>query len=153
MKPQRRRSLKAICAYLVAGCAGFVKPLSAFALEWNKPAFGARGWDGVLRSLNASSPGVSKDIVLKAPEIADDDTDVPVTVASKIHNTQMIAVVVDASTFPLAASFTFASGAEPEFTIHVKMKRTSRIRALVQADGKYYWTSREVKVTTSACAA
>lgn len=153
LRPQRRQLLKAVCASLIAGCVSLVKPIRAFAADWNKPAFDARAWEGVLKGLNASSPAISKDIMLKAPDIAEDGADVPVTVASRIPNTQMIAVAVEKSTFPLAASFTFANGVEPECTIHLKMKRTSRIRVLVRADGKHYLTSREVKVTSGACSA
>jgi sulfur-oxidizing protein SoxY len=150
---QRRQSLKVLFALLIAGCGSLIKPISAFAADWNKLAFDARGWEGVLKGLNASSPAISKDILLQAPDIAADGVDVPVTVASQIPNTQMIAVAVEMNTFPLAASFTFATGVEPEFTIHVKMKRTAHIKVLVQAGGKYYLTSREVKVASGPCGA
>ena len=150
---QRRQSLKALYALLLTACGSFIKPISALAADWNKVAFEARSWEGVLKGLNVTNPEASKDIMLKAPDIAADGADVPVAIASKISNTQMIAVAIDKSTFPLATSFTFASGVEPEFTIHVKMMRTSRIRVLVQADGRYYWTSREIKVTSAPCAA
>ncbi len=153
LQPQRRQFLRRGKNFLIAACCSLVKPIRAFAADWNKPAFDARGWDGVLKSLNAPSPAISKDIMLKAPDIAEDGADVPVTVASRIPNTQLIAVAVEKTTFPLAASFTFANGVEPEFTIHVKMKRTSRIRVLVRADEKYYLTSREVKVTSRDCVA
>ena len=153
LQPKRRQLLKTAGAALLAACGSLIKPISAFSADWNKPAFDARGWDGVLKSLNASSPVPSKDILLRAPDIAADGTDVPVTVASRIPNTQMIAVAVEKSIFPLAASFTFANGVEPEFTIHVRIRRTSRLRVLVQADGKYYLTSREVKVASGTCSA
>jgi sulfur-oxidizing protein SoxY len=153
LRPKRRQFLRTGRNLLIAACCSLVEPLRAFAADWNKPAFDARGWEGVLKGLNASSPAVSKDILLKAPAIAEDGADVPVTVASRIPNTQMIAVAVEKNTFPLAASFTFANGVEPEFTIYIKMKRTARVRVLVQADGKHYLTSREVKVTSGSCSA
>jgi len=49
----------------------------------------------------------------------------------------MIAVVVEKSAFPLARAY-LRQWSRAEFTIHVKMKRTSRIKVLVQANGKYF---------------
>ena len=149
--PQRRRSVKAICALLIAGCGGFIKPICTFAADWNKAAFDARSWVGVLKSLNVPGVEASNDIVLSTPYIAEDGAGVPVTVSSRISNTQMIALAVENNTFPLVASFTFTNEVEPEFSVKVRMKRTSRVKVLVQADGKHYLTSREVKISTVAC--
>jgi len=151
MKPERRSLLRAAVAWCVAGGAALIKPLGAWAADWNKAAFDARNWDGVLKSLNAVNPTASKDILLKAPDVAEDGNSVPIKIASKIPNTQMMALVVDKNPVPLVASFTFATGVEPEFSATVRVSRTSRVRVLVQADGKYFFTSREVRVTSGDC--
>ena len=148
---KRRRFLRFTCSALAAGCAGLIRPLAAFCADWSKSAFEARTWDGVLNVFKVSNPIASDDIVLQVPSIAVDGANVPVTVASKLPNTQMIAVGVENSAAPLAANFTFANDIEPEFTLHVKMPRTSHVKVLVHADGKYYLTSREVKVAAGAC--
>jgi len=82
----------------------------------------------------------------------DDDADVPVFVASSIPNTQMIAIMVENNVHPLAASFVFSTGVNPSFSAHLRVGRTSAIKAVVRADGKYFLTSKEVKVTTGDCA-
>lgn len=119
------------------------------AADWNKKGFEARSVADVLKGLNAGATTISKSIQLNVPEIADEGTIVPVFVSSKIPNTQMIAIVVDNNLHPLAASFAFSSGADPSFSAHLKVRRTSPIRIVVQADGKYFRASKEVKVATA----
>ena len=148
---QRRSLLRATAAWLAVGGSALLKPLAAFAADWNKAAFDARNWEGALKGMNVASPTLSKDILLKAPDVAEDGNNVPITVGSRIPNTQMIAVLVDKNTQPLVASFTFATGVETEFTVGVKVSRTSRVRVVVQADGKFFFTSREVRVTSGDC--
>lgn len=151
MQARRRHFLKSVCAVLASGFGALLRPVSAIAADWNKKGFEARSLADVLKSLNAGSPASSKNIQLKVPEIADEDTDVPIFVASKIPNTQMIAVIVENNIHPLAASFLFSNGADPAFSAHLKVRRTSRISIAVQADGKYFLASKEVKVAAANC--
>lgn len=151
-RAQRRRILSLAFSSIAAGCCALLRPISALAIDWNKKGFEARSLADVFKNLNGGSPTPSKNIQLKVPEIADDDADVPIYVASKIPNTQMIAIIVSENVHPLAASFVFSNGAEPTVYIRVKVRRTSPINALVQADGKYLLVSKEVKVTTADCA-
>ncbi len=123
------------------------------AADWNKKGFEARSLADVLKGLNVASPAGSKSILLKLPEIADEATDVPVLVASKIPNTQTIAIIVQNNLHPLAASFVFSNGAEPSVSAHLKIRRTSPVKVVVQADGKYFLVSKEVKVATADCPA
>jgi sulfur-oxidizing protein SoxY len=51
----------------------------------------------------------------------------------------------------LAASFNIPQGTEPTVNTRVKMGGTSNVIALVKADGKFYYTTKEVKVTLGGC--
>jgi sulfur-oxidizing protein SoxY len=51
----------------------------------------------------------------------------------------------------LAAVFNLPAGTAAEVTTRVKMGKTAHVVALVKADGKYYRTSKEVKVTAGGC--
>ena len=42
-------------------------------------------------------------------------------------------------------------GTEPQVNTRVKMGQTSNVIALVKADGKFYYASKEVKVTLGGC--
>lgn len=149
MPAQRRQFLRLACAFLAAGYGALLRPISALAAEWNKKGFEARNLADVLKNLNAESAASSKSIQLKVPEIADERSIVPVFVSSKIPNTQMIAIIVDNNIHPLAASFVFSNGADPAFSIDLKVRRTSPIKVVVQANGQYFKASKEVKVSTA----
>ncbi len=149
MRARRRQFLKLTCALLATAFGTVLRPISAMAADWDKKGFEARSLADVLKSLSAGSAAASKSIQLKVPEIADEDTVVPVFVASKIPDTQMIAIIVDNNLHPLAASFVFSNGADPTFSTNLKMSRTSPLRVVVRASGQYFRASKEVKVATA----
>jgi sulfur-oxidizing protein SoxY len=128
-----------------------VKVPVASAAQVNKAAFEAKTLDEALKSLGAANASESKDIVIKMPDVAEDGAIVPIEVASKIPNTQTISILVDKNPFPLVASYDFANGAEGFISTRIKMGETSKVRALVNADGKLYTASKEVKVTIGGC--
>jgi len=150
MNELRRALLRAAGAGLVFG-AGLLRPMRALAAEWNKSGFDAKSIADALRSIGAATSIESKDILIKAPEIAENGAVVPVEVTSKIPNTQSISLVAEKNPFPLIASFDFAHGAEGFISTRIKMGQTSQIRAIVKADGKVYSASKEVKVTIGGC--
>jgi sulfur-oxidizing protein SoxY len=151
---QRRRFLKLSSgagALAVASAAGLVTSGPVQAAEWNQDAFSAKAVNDALKSLGASNMIESKDIVITAPEIAENGAVVPVAVASKIPNTQSISIIAEKNPFPLAASFNVANGSEGYVSTRLKMGETSNVRAVVKADGKFYTAVKEVKVTIGGC--
>jgi sulfur-oxidizing protein SoxY len=154
MDMTRRTLLKGIGSTGVlaaALAAGVLKPTQVFAAEWNKVAFDAKDFAGGLKGIGATSPADSKDIVLTAPEIAENGAVVSVTVASKIPGTSSLSVFVEKNPMPLSAHFTFANGALPEARVNVKMGQTSLVKVVAMANGKAYMTQKEVKVTMGGC--
>lgn len=154
MDALRRTLLKgagATGAVAAAIAAGVLKPSQALAAEWNKNAFEAKDVAGALKGLGAGAAADSKDIVIKAPDIAENGAVVPVDVASNIPNTQSISVLVDKNPFPLAAHFDFANGALPQVAVRLKMGQTSNIHVIAKAGGKTYVAVKEVKVTVGGC--
>lgn len=149
----RRMLLKAV------GGAGFVAAASALGLAsrqawsapWNKQAFEAKAFNEALKSLGATGAAESKDIMITAPDIAENGAVVPVAVTSRIPNTQQIAIFAENNPFPLAASVDVMPGGEGYVSIRLKMGQTSPVRVFVKADGKFYTASKEVKVTVGGC--
>lgn len=151
MNPQRRSLLKASSAAIfTALAAGLDK--AAQAADWNKGAFEARDLAGAQGSIGGSGAAKSNDILLKAPDIAENGALVPVDVVSSIPNTTSIAILVEKNPSPLAAQFDFANGAVADVSVRLKFNQTSIVRVVVKADGKFYMVQREVKVTTGDCA-
>ena len=156
MKSSRRTFLQgsggvAVAALAVA--AGLVKPGSAFAQSnWNKAAFDTKSLADAVKALGGSTPTESKDIAfVNTPDIAENGAVVPFTIQSKIPKTEQIALLVEKNPNILAASFAIPEGTEPWISTRAKMGQTSNVIALVKADGKYYYASKEVKVTLGGC--
>ena len=131
--------------------AGLLTPLAALAAAWNKEAFGAKTTADALRSIGASGATPSGDLIIEAPEIAENGAVVPIEVTSQVAGTRSIAVVIDKNPFPLVAKFDFMEGALPFVKVNVKMGETSDVRAVAEANGKHYTATKNIKVTIGGC--
>jgi len=153
MNNQRRNVLKSgsgAALLSVLAAAGIIKPGIALA-DWNKAAFEAKNMADTLKALGASTPADSKDIQLTAPDIAENGAVVPIGIASTLPNVTMVAIMIEKNPSTLAASFTLPAGTEPNIQTRVKMGQTSNVFAVVKSDGKFFMTSKEVKVTMGGC--
>ena len=142
MNEFRRKTLAALGLLLL--------PLRALA-AWNKEAFGAKTAGDALKILGVGTPAESKDILIEAPQIAENGAVVPVEITSNVPGTRSIAVVVEKNPFPLVAKFDFTESAVPFVKVNVKVGESSFVRAIAEAGGKYYSAQREVKVTIGGC--
>ena len=132
--------------------AGWLKPEDALAQAWNKAAFEAKTMDEALKALGAGAPAASKDITfVSTPDIAENGAVVPIGIASAIPKTEAIAILIEKNPSTLTANFDIPPGTDPAISTRVKMAQTSNVYALVRADGKYYVTSKEIKVTLGGC--
>ena len=139
-----RRTLLGALALLLA------RPFAALA-AWNESAFGAKTPQDALKGLGAANPAPSKDIVIDAPQIAENGAVVPIEIVSNIPGTTSLAVVLEKNPFPLAAKFDFKEGALPYVKVNVKMAETSDVRVVASAGGRHYAATREIKVTIGGC--
>lgn len=153
MNRTRRSLLTAGAAFAAAFVSALTRPLQALAAEWNKAAFGARTVNDALKSAGIVSPTASADIVIKAPEIAENGAQVPVDIVSKVPGTDAVFVFVDKNPQPFVGSFNFKNGAEPFISTRIKMGETSNLRVVARARGKDFMAIREVKVTIGGCGA
>jgi sulfur-oxidizing protein SoxY len=135
---------------LLAG-AGLLAPSAAHAADWNKVAFDGKTLQDAFKALGVESPADSNDIVMRAPDIAENGAVVPVGIESKIEGTESISVLIEKNPNPLAATFDIPSGTEQGVSTRVKMAETSNVYALVKAKGKYYVAKKEIKVTLGGC--
>ncbi|MBT8134234.1 MAG: thiosulfate oxidation carrier protein SoxY [Gammaproteobacteria bacterium] len=154
MNQNRRVLLKGTLAAGATGIAisaGLLTPKAALA-AWPKAAFEAKDSKVALEaSMGSSSTTESADIKLKAPDIAENGAVVPITVTSKIDNTEAISVIVAENATPLAATFNLGANTSGFVSTRIKMGKTSDVTAVVKAGGKLYSTSKNVKVTIGGC--
>jgi sulfur-oxidizing protein SoxY len=152
----RRTFLKGIGAggvMTAAFAAGILKPGQVFAAQaWNRAAFEAKEMGAALSALGVASAADSKDIVLTAPEVAENGAVVPLGVLSNIPNTVSIVILSLKNPQPLLASFNFSNGGLPDVQLRVRLAETTNVRAIIKtADGKFFSAQKEVKVTAGGC--
>ncbi|GAB6079632.1 MAG: thiosulfate oxidation carrier protein SoxY [Hydrogenophilus thermoluteolus] len=151
---QRREVLKAGVGLGVFGAlvgSGFLQPRTAHAARQMENAFQAKKLDEALQALGAANATESGDVVLTAPDIAENGAVVPMEIESKLPNTEAIALFIEKNPNPLAAVFHLTPDALPRVKTRVKMGQSSDVVAVVKAGGKYYMTKKEVKVTLGGC--
>lgn len=148
MSAKRRKVLRAAAAAAFAAALPVTRRAAA---DWNKAAFGASSVAEVMKQIGASGAAASKDIQVKLPDVAENGAAVPIEVASRIPDTQSIAIVVDKNPFPLVATFAFTPAVDPYASTRIKLAGSSDVRVVVHAGGRAYAWVREVKVITGGC--
>jgi len=153
MSENRRDFIKASGAVGLLAAAGLLgaEPAMAQQPARNKAAFEAKSVNDAVKALGGASAAESKDIAITGPDIAENGAVVPVSVASKIPNTQAVYIMVEKNPNTLAAGFNIPQGTEPSVTTRIKMGQTSNVYAVVKADNKFYMASKEIKVTLGGC--
>lgn len=148
MVPLRRRLLAAGATAL----AVVLLPLRALAAERNTPAFDAKAITDAIRSIGAADAVESDQVVIKAPDIAENSAIVHIEVESKLPATQTIWVFAEKNPQPLVAQFDLLPGVDPFVAVRIKMAESASVRAVVKADGKFWFAQKETKVTLGGCA-
>ena len=154
MNQTRRNVLRAgggAGLFTMLAAAGLLRPGPAQAAEWNQKAYEAKNIKDALDALGAGNPANSNDIVMTAPEIAENGAVVPVAALSNIPGTESIAFLIAKNPTALAASFNIPSGTAASVSTRVKLAQTTDVHVLVKAQGKYYITKKEIKVTIGGC--
>jgi sulfur-oxidizing protein SoxY len=145
---QKRRT---VTLGLLAALGGaLLAPARAFA-AWNKGAFEAKSAVDAMRALGMSGAAESKDIVIRAPEIAENGAVVPIDITSNIPGTTSISVFIEKNPFPYTGTFDFAAGAVPFVHLRAKIGESTPVRVVAAAGGKFYTAAKEVKVTIGGC--
>lgn len=152
MKQARRKFLASSVAGSAALVAWSTLPTSAaHAALSTLAAAGANTLTDAFKTLGAGSMIESRDILIKAPEIAENGAVVPIEVLSKLGKTQSIAVLIEKNANPLTANFMIPPGTEGYVSTRVKISASSPLHVVVQAGDKFYHAVKEVKVTLGGC--
>jgi sulfur-oxidizing protein SoxY len=139
-------------ALALAAAAGVAPAHAQNAPGWNKAAFDTKSLADAAKAMGATSaPVESKDLLLQAPEIAENGAVVRVGAQSNIANTSQISFVVEKNPSALAASFDIPPGSDASVATNIKMGQSSNVYALAKAGDKYFYAVKEVKVTLGGC--
>ena len=133
----------------VAGSAGAVAPSG-----WNRQAFDAKTMADVMKALGVAAPTETREITLKAPDIAENGAIVPLEISTTLTGVRRLAILVDKNPSMLAAVFQLSDALEPNLNTRIKMNQSSWVYAVaITADGRTLFARRDVKITLGGCGA
>jgi sulfur-oxidizing protein SoxY len=151
----RRLILKGAGSVALAGLGIVVlRPAAAFAAandKYPEPAFKQKEGKEAIRLLYGRTAEPSDKIKLDAPEIAENGAVVPISVTTTLPEVSSISFVVPENPNPLAAYYKLPPGTMPGVANRLKMAKTSNVIVIVEAGGKLYSATKEVKVTVGGC--
>lgn len=155
MNQSRRTLLKATVsmgAVAVAASAGLLAPKAVLAADWPKAAFDAQTVDDSLKTLLGNNKtSASKDIIVEAPDIAEDGSVVSIGMETSIKNAESMMLFVPKNNRPLTLTVDLSDVSDPNFKTRIKMAKSSEVIVVVKAQGKLYVAQKNVKVTLGGC--
>ena len=146
----RRTRREFLIAGAAAGVAPLLLPVSTLA-DRPKGAFAVPDLQQVLGGLLDGQTPTEQGVMLKVPEIAENGAQVRVAVQTDLPKVETISLLVEKNPIPLTSQFVMAEGSRPDVAVNLKVRETSRIIALVKADGKFYSAESVVRVTAGGC--
>jgi sulfur-oxidizing protein SoxY len=127
---------------------------SAFAAandKYPEEAFKQKSDADAIKSLYGKTAEPSDKVKLDAPEIAENGSVVPISVSTTLADVTSISFLVAENPNALAASYRIPAGTVASVANRLKMQKTSNVIAIVEAGGKLYSATKEVKVTVGGC--
>jgi sulfur-oxidizing protein SoxY len=151
----RRLILKGAGAIALVGLGnipfGFAPAFAAANDKYPEDAFKQKGDADAIKALYGKTAEPSEKVKLDAPEIAENGAVVPITVSSTLADVTSISILVAENPNALAASYKIPAGTLPSVASRLKMAKTTNVIAIVEAGGKLYSATKEVKVTVGGC--
>jgi sulfur-oxidizing protein SoxY len=151
----RRLILQGVGAVALVGLGnipfGLAPALAAANDKYPVDAFKAKSDTDAIKSLYGKTAEPSDKVKLDAPEIAENGSVVPVSVTTTLADVTSISFLVAENPNALAASYKIPAGTMPSVANRLKMAKTSNVIAIVEAGGKLYSATKEVKVTVGGC--
>ena len=151
----RRLILKGAATVALIGLGnlpfGLAPAFAAANDKYPEDAFKQKGDADAIKALYGKTAEPSDKVKLDAPEIAENGAVVPISVSSTLADVTSISILVAENPNALAASYKIPAGTLPSVANRLKMAKTTNVIAVVEAGGKLYSTSKEVKVTVGGC--
>src|ERR1700726_1803371 len=130
---------------------GLAPALAAANDKYPEDAFKAKSAADAIKALYGKTAEPSDKVKLDAPEIAENGAVVPISVTTDLADVTSISFLVADNPNALAASYKIPAGTLPSVANRLKMAKTSNVIAIVEAGGKLYSATKEVKVTIGGC--
>jgi sulfur-oxidizing protein SoxY len=151
----RRLMLKGVASVALVGFGhlpfSFSPAFAAANDKYPEDAFKQKGEADAIKALYGKTAEPSDKVKLDAPEIAENGAVVPISVSSSLPDVISISILVSENPNALAASYKIPAGTMASVANRLKMAKTTNVIAVVEAGGKLYSASKEVKVTVGGC--
>ncbi|WP_027514492.1 thiosulfate oxidation carrier protein SoxY [Bradyrhizobium sp. WSM1417] len=119
--------------------------------KYPEEAFKQKSEADAIKAIYGKTAEPSDKVKLDAPEIAENGGVVPISVTTTLDKVTSISFFVAENPSALAASYRIPEGTIPAVANRLKMAKTTNVVAIVEADGKLYSATKEVKVTVGGC--
>ena len=150
----RRVILQGVASVALVGLGKIafgVAPAFAANDKYPEEAFKQKSSDDAIKLLYGKTAEKSDKVKLDAPEIAENGAVVPIAASTTLADVTSIAFLVAENPNALIASYRIPAGTVPSVANRIKMAKTSNVIVVVEAGGKLYSTTKEVKVTVGGC--
>ena len=149
----RRLILKGAASVALVGLIPFgLAPAFAAANDkYPEDAFKQKSDAEAIKLLYGKNAEASDKVKLDAPEIAENGAVVPISVSSTLADVTSLSILVAENPNALAASYKIPAGTMPSVANRIKMAKTTNVIAIVEAGGKLYRATKEVKITVGGC--
>jgi len=153
--PTRRLILQGAASVALLGLGNLpfgAAPARAAANDkYPEEAFKLKNEADAIKALYGKTVEPSDKVKLDAPEIAENGGVVPISATTTLDKVTSISFFVAENPNALAASYRIPDGTLPAVANRLKMAKTTNVTAIVEADGKLYSATKEVKVTVGGC--
>jgi sulfur-oxidizing protein SoxY len=151
----RRLILKGAGSVALAGLGivAFSQATASAAANDRYPedAFKQKDEKEAIKLLYGRTAEPSDKVKLDAPEIAENGAVVPISVSTTLTEVTSVSFLVSENPNVLAAYYKIPLGTMPNVANRLKMAKTTNVTAIVEAGGKLYSVTKEVKVTVGGC--
>lgn len=130
---------------------GLAPAFAAANDKYPEEAFKQKSDADAIKALYGKTAVASDKVKLDAPEIAENGAVVPIGVSTTLADVTSISFLVSENPNALVASYKIPAGTVPSVANRIKMAKTSNVIVIVEAGGKLYSATKEVKVTVGGC--
>ncbi len=136
----------------IAAMAALPSLVSALDFRKEKPdAWTAKTVKDAVEKLYGTITPVEKGVKVKAPKVASNGGQIPVTIKSDI-DAKTVALFQNVNPEKLVAVWDVPEGQPVDFSLKIKMKKSGTITAIVEGrDGKYYKAAQTLEVALGGC--
>lgn len=154
-------SRRAVLLAAAGTAAAFAAPRFSFAANavpapkaslWPEKAFKETTPDAALKALfGTSATTKTAQVKMQAPDIAENGAVVPITLDANEGTVTRSALLAVKNPYSLACAYEIPEGTSPAIASRLKLAKTTEVIGVVEAGGKLYDTSKQVKVTLGGC--